>query len=151
MTGPRASIVAALADEPSADVGFSQTHLPGVLRATKHALTPLQQAEYQCVVVIDGWGFPGNLRWALSSGAVPLIASQQHVGFFHHHFVPQKHYVPLRMDGSDAAEAVRRVVDPRNAHEMQTLLKRLATSVAQHFAPAKLRAGVRKAVCEEGV
>lgn len=122
MAGVRLAVVDALKDSPLADVGFTSVHWPRTVgwppaRLLKPRLDMGQQAAYKCVLVLDGWGWPGNLRSALGSGSVPLIASSEHVGFMSE-LQPYVHYIPLKADGSDALARVAEVLDPKNLKAM---------------------------------
>lgn len=106
-TGIRLSVVNELKDKTDiADVGFVRSHLPQI-HVGKQRLTPSQQCHYKCVIVMDGWGFPGNLDWALATRSWTMIHSVHHVGFFDS-LVPFEHFIPFTYD--NITDAVRKSI-----------------------------------------
>ena len=93
-----------MAESSLVDVGFSRSDLMGKWdRDHPHLLRPAMdeeaQAGYQCILVLDGWGWPGNLHWVLNSGSVPLVAANIYTGF-QHELTPNVHYIPLALNGA---------------------------------------------------
>lgn len=87
MVGVRWDVVRTLASHPRADVGFN--HIDTRLRVPTNVrvpmalptLSPIQQCRFRCILSVDGWGFPGNLDWALASGSWVVLLSRDRVGF----------------------------------------------------------------------
>lgn len=146
--GPRLNLVRALVDDPNCDVGFSSSHLPAqVLDAApllKGRLSEAEQSGYRAVLVVDGWGFPGNLRWALESGSIVLLCSELHLGVVEYlrHGV---HCFLLSPDGSDARQVVRHAL-ALDASDAEAMVGRARSLAHSYFEPAALRRELRRAL-----
>lgn len=140
--GIRLAVMNAVKDSPLADVGFSSVHFgedhPAFNGLIKPRMTGQKQAAYKCVFVMDGWGWPGNLRWALGSGSVPLIASNAQVGFMSE-LEPYVHYIPIEADGSDAKERLNEVLDPKNREAMSKVATAAQTFARDELLPSLMR------------
>ena len=145
-TGPRKFIVDALKEHPLADVKFSGPHLKSV-SASGPMMSMRQQMRYQCIIAIDGWGYPGSLRWVLSSGSIPLIASKYHVGIMKH-LRPYVHYLPLSLNGSDAARMVEFALSHKNRISMELMLTQLRRAVHEHITTENFRSTLMHQICD---
>ena len=143
--GTRYAVVDALKGLPDeqCDVAFYKSaishpedYVPPALIRSK--VRPRELAERQCLLVLDGWGWPGNLRWVLESGSVALIATTNHIGFFGE-LEPWGHYVPLAVDGSDAVERVQYVLDPRNRAVVAAMASKAQSFVKTQLTPKRMR------------
>ena len=78
-------------------------------------MTPLQQCQYKCILVIDGWGFPGNLDWAVASGSWIIMYTYHKVGGLYRKLVPFTHFIPFNANNvTHAVEiAVSKVSPPK--------------------------------------
>ncbi len=81
----RKSIVKALSRHPLTDVALVNQYISS-------KLSPQKQSEFQILLAIDGWGWPGSLFWNVRSGSLTIVISDEHMGYMD--FLEEgKHYL----------------------------------------------------------
>ena len=94
-------------------------------------MTNEDQMEYKMIICIDGWGFPGSLKWLLHSGCLPIIICDFKIGILKY-LQPWKHYIPGKSDGSDITRNVEWAL--KNKSQCLIILKNLHEQISK-FTP----------------
>ena len=92
---------------PGADAKFIQYSYQSVLdpRHKGDAMTVADMIKHRAILVVDGHGPASNLTWAFASGCTVFLATR-YKWWFSDQVQPWTHYIPLAVDGSDAADKV---------------------------------------------
>lgn len=146
----RYSAIAALRSDPRADVGFHPGF--GGPQTSRPYLSPSRMCRYKAVLAIDGWGWPGNLGWALASRCVVLLVSR-HETWISDRLRPWEHYVPVELDDGkppDLADLPRKLDWVcRHDREARAIAERAWAFYQDEMNPAAQRRYLRQLLNEE--
>jgi hypothetical protein len=119
-----------------ADVGFTRSHITTERFVMKPEMTIRSQSEYKAVLVMDGWGWPGSIRWSIDSGSIPIVISQIELDL-QRYLKDGVNCFIAAADGSNIADVVRKVLS-LSSHEATLILRSLASMSSQELNPASL-------------
>lgn len=139
-SGPRKHIYDASKTSPSTIYfQFTNSHFrpnEAGISCKRGAISQDTQLQYKMIICIDGWGFPGSLRWVLHSGCLPVIVCNFKIGILEH-LEPWVHYVPAKSDGSDIVQNISWVLSHKD--EAKTILENLHKRISETISPTFLR------------
>lgn len=117
-------------------VRFSRDFLDimDVKPSTKRSRIPQDDfMKYKAILDIDGNAWSARLGKLLCYNSVVIKVEPEFVGYWEKEIEPWVHYIPVESDFSDLEKTVRYVIDPKNAKQMQQIVKN-----AQQFCRTKL-------------
>jgi len=140
LLGLRQVFVKKLSDNSCCDVGYTtwtvedeDENWGSKYKLMKPRMSPFEMSEYKIVLMFDGWGWPGSMRWAMESGCIPIIFSDMRPGFLKH-FVENEEYFTSKPDGSDIISTINKILnfDEKQANTILIKLKVKCNTVFNH-------------------
>ena len=149
LLGLRQFFVKKLSDNSYCDVGYTEWLFDddagdwgNKYKYMKSRMSIFEMSEYKIILVFDGWGWPGSIRWALESGSIPIIFSDMHPGFLKH-FVENEEYFTAKSDGSDVISIIHKILN-LDEKQANTILYKLKVKCNTVFSPKTLQKEYRK-------
>ena len=137
--GSRRSIYNATKNNPNIFFQFTQSHFKqneGGIIHKRCNISNNDQIHYKMIICIDGWGFPGSLRWVLHSGCLPVIVCNFKIGILKH-LEPWVHYIPAKCDGSDIVQNVEWAL--QNKDKCKLILENLHNTIKEMVNPSSFK------------
>jgi hypothetical protein len=106
------------------------------------------QARQQCLLCMDGYGYPNRFFTELLTGAVVVKQNTAEKEWFDEWVQPGVHYIPLDRHLHTLEETAEWVLDPHNAEFLQRMTDRAHDFVQQNLRPRQLFCYIRRLLHE---